>query len=125
MQTQASQSKPKQTQIAWSDAENNTLMDVINEKCRGSTSKIPWSTIVPEFQARMKKIDPNLKERAYRKIVEHYNQVLDPNIKNPPFTPEECQLILSMKNEGIPWPQIKKAFPSHSMSHIKNKYESL
>ena len=117
--------KQKQKRIAWTKMEDNTLMQVIKEKWCDPTTNLPWPTIIPEFNARMKICDHNYKERVYRNIIEHYNQKLDPNIKNQNFTPEECERIVRLKNQGMSWPNIKKEFPSHSLSHIKNKYNSL
>ena len=125
---QESQEPPKKEQKrnSWEEDENMTLKQVIKEQCGDRTTNIPWDTIIPVFNTRMKEMKPDYKLRIKRNIKDHYRWHLDPNIKNENFTQEECERILDLaKQYDKKWSIIQTYFQSHSQSQIRNTYISL
>lgn len=93
------------SRVRWTDEENEKL---INHVTKNGPKK--WKQIAIE-----------LKTKTAQQCRDHYNDVLDPDIKNALWTEEEEKiLLLKYEQFGPHWAQIKTFLPGRTTGMIKN-----
>ncbi len=81
---------------------------------------LPWAQVADTFAQYFPR-------RSVPALAQHYNKVLMPRPGRPvykPYTPDEDQCLIHLREQGLDWDEIAKSFAGRSASALRSRWDN-